>query len=330
MTFAGERSYAGNLGYADDPSQVYQYDNFVANHRQIAEGDLAILRESDKLLGIARIERIEVSESTKERLRCPECRTTELIRRKVKIPQYRCVNGHTFDIAAQETLPCTQFTAYFGDTFVSAQEALHIDMLRAACPKYNRQLAMQRLDFTRIETTLVAQIPEIKKLLVRQANSDYLHSEDAEQTKDDRNISSTTYFPVATDSRKLVMRQIRARRGQQAFRQVLRSRYGDRCMITNCELIDIVEAAHISPYRNESDNHPENGILLRADLHTLFDLDLLGIQPESLEVQFHPVAKTAGYEMWEGQTLLYSNARPSQAGLESRWGLFLMRLKTFV
>jgi HNH endonuclease len=35
--------------------------------------------------------------------------------------------------------------------------------------------------------------------------------------------------------------------------------------------LDILEAAHISPYRGEEDNHPENGLLLRADLHTLFD-----------------------------------------------------------
>ena len=122
------------------------------------------------------------------------------------------------------------------------------------------------------------------------------------------------------------MRQIRVRRGQKAFRQMLRSRYGDRCMITGCQLFDIIEAAHIKPYRGETDNHPENGLLLRADLHTLFDLDFLGIHPESLQVQFHPVASAAGYHEWEGKILLCSNPRPSQIALKFRWQLFQMRL----
>ena len=36
-------------------------------------------------------------------------------------------------------------------------------------------------------------------------------------------------------------------------------------------------AAHIIPYKGSSTNHVQNGILLRADIHTLFDLDLLRI-----------------------------------------------------
>ena len=49
----------------------------------------------------------------------------------------------------------------------------------------------------------------------------------------------------------------------------------------------MLEAAHISPYRGEDDNHVENGLLLRSDIHTLFDLDLLGIDPERLRVVLH-------------------------------------------
>ena len=38
-----------------------------------------------------------------------------------------------------------------------------------------------------------------------------------------------------------------------------------------------IQAAHIIPYKGSSTNHVQNGILLRADIHTLFDLDLLRI-----------------------------------------------------
>lgn len=145
---------------------------------------------------------------------------------------------------------------------------------------------------------------------------------------DDPEIVETVYFPIPGDRRQVVMHQIRVRRGQHQFRQALRMRYGDKCMITGCQLLDIIEAAHISPYRGNGDNHPENGLLLRADLHTLFDLHLLGINPESLQVQFHPAALATGYDSWGGKTLLYSEAQPSQAALESRWRLFQIRLQS--
>ncbi len=47
-------------------------------------------------------------------------------------------------------------------------------------------------------------------------------------------------------------------------------------------------AAHIKAYRGEQDNHPDNGLLLRSDIHTLFDVDLHGIEPEHLQVENHP------------------------------------------
>lgn len=293
--------YTGNLGYADELKKVYQYNDFVPNHLQIFEGDLALLRDKDELLGVARIERIEAIKGKKKVHRCPVCLTTKFSNRKNKQPKFRCrPDGHEFDEPAQEDIACKLFAAYFGDSFVSAQGAIDIDVLREACPKYNRQLAMQRIDFRLIKAALVARVPAIRQLVVVNSNPD--------------------------DSRQAVMRQILVRRGQQAFRQTLRTRYGDQCMITGCQLLDIIEAAHIQPYRGEADNHPENGLLLRADLHTLFDLDFLGIHPESLQVQFHPAARAAGYNEWEGKILLCSNPRPSQIALKSRWQLFQMRL----
>lgn len=123
------------------------------------------------------------------------------------------------------------------------------------------------------------------------------------------------------------MREINARQGQSKFRKDLRNLYGDQCMLTGCNLIEIVEAAHISPYRGKEDNHPSNGILLRADLHTLFDIDLLSIHPQSLEVHIHPRVYAAGYQYLHGRILICLNPpRPSIEALKDRWLLFQMRL----
>ena len=186
---------------------------------------------------------------------------------------------------------------------------------------------MQSLDFECIEAMLIERVPDVQQLLATHSTLEYLKSDDAELVEIAEKSNEPGYASITGDRRQVVMRQIRLRRGQHQFRQALRMRYGNQCMITGCQLLDIIEAAHISPYRGDNDNHLENGLLLRADLHTLFDLDLLGINPESLQVQFHPAALVTGYDLWEGKILLYSNARPSQVALESRWKLFQSRLQ---
>jgi len=81
-----------------------------------------------------------------------------------------------------------------------------------------------------------------------------------------------------------IAKQILCRRGQKRFRDALIERYGGRCMISGCELLDVIEAVHIVPFRKEKKHKISNGILLRSDLHTLFDLNLIGINPETLEI----------------------------------------------
>lgn len=82
------------------------------------------------------------------------------------------------------------------------------------------------------------------------------------------------------DGRQRVMRSIVQRQGQPAFRRELLSAYGRRCAITGCDIEQLLDAAHISPYLGTHTNEVGNGILLRTDLHLLFDRHLLGIRPD--------------------------------------------------
>jgi hypothetical protein len=126
------------------------------------------------------------------------------------------------------------------------------------------------------------------------------------------------------DRRRLVDRQIRERRGQRQFREALCRRYGNRCLVTGCEILSVLEAAHINPYRGENDNNPKNGLLLRADIHTLFDLDLLGIEPDRLQVELHPdLARDGDYRTFAGRSLgCEGGRRPSREELKVRYGEF--------
>jgi len=73
-------------------------------------------------------------------------------------------------------------------------------------------------------------------------------------------------------------RRVRQRRGQPQFRNRLRQRYGDQCQISGCHVMRAVQAAHIQPYDGDETNNELNGILLRSDIHVLFDEHLIQLQ----------------------------------------------------
>ena len=93
------------------------------------------------------------------------------------------------------------------------------------------------------------------------------------------NINDQDFFNVKDilDSRNMIYASICRRQGQEKFRRKLLEAYEGKCAVTNSSITEILEAAHIIPYKGSSTNHVQNGILLRSDIHTLFDLDLLRI-----------------------------------------------------
>jgi hypothetical protein len=320
LTFGDDRGWGGNSGYNDDPTRVYRYDSFVQNYRQLAVGDIALVRNKGELLGIAQIANIRREPGQKESYRCPSCETGHIGRRSTT-RDYRCVNGHVFAAPVVSYRDCINYEADFGNSFIPTQGALSIDELREACPRYNRQLAMQRVDLSLLTGKLYGVSSAAEVLL----QGGYIEmSQSAESPVDDKD----GYTPTGLDARVEMLRAIRVRRGQQRFRENLLRRYGDACMVSGCTLLDVVEAAHISPFREVNDHHPENGLLLRADLHTLFDLDLLGIEPIKLSVHVHPRVMAAGYSQFDGSSLnCNTTLRPSRRALELRWSVFQARFR---
>lgn len=77
----------------------------------------------------------------------------------------------------------------------------------------------------------------------------------------------------------------RARLGQGAFRILVTDAYTRRCAITGERTLPALEAAHIQPFSKAGPNAIANGLLLRSDLHRLFDSGYLSITPDlSVEV----------------------------------------------
>jgi len=122
------------------------------------------------------------------------------------------------------------------------------------------------------------------------------------------------------DGRQRAMASIVRRRGQPEFRRKLIKLYSGRCAISGCEVVEVLEAAHIVPYRGPATNDPSNGLLLRADLHTLFDLGMLAIDPSAMTVLISPRLGQTSYEDLAGKPIRLpqgtSGQQPSVEALE--------------
>ena len=85
-------------------------------------------------------------------------------------------------------------------------------------------------------------------------------------------------------------------------------------------MIGVLEAANIRAYRGPRDNDPANGLLLRSDLHTLFDLNRIGINPDNLSLVLHPELIDSEYGPMNKMSLLVTKATsPNGRALRLRW-----------
>jgi putative restriction endonuclease len=127
------------------------------------------------------------------------------------------------------------------------------------------------------------------------------------------------------DARRRVSREIVARQGQSRFRDALVSAYRGRCAITDCEATYVLEAAHLRPYLGPQTNTVNNGLLLRADIHTLLDLRLLAVEPDTRFVRLSRRLKGTQYEAFSGRPVadpVQVSQRPVRESLEFVWREF--------
>lgn len=118
--------------------------------------------------------------------------------------------------------------------------------------------------------------------------------------------------------------KIRSRIGQGAFRVLVTDAYQRRCAVTGEKTLPVLEAAHIKPYARSGPNSIQNGLLLRSDMHILFDKGYMTLDND-LKVEVSRRIKEEyengrEYYAWHGKKL--SNTpeshieRPSPAFLE--------------
>ena len=121
---------------------------------------------------------------------------------------------------------------------------------------------------------------------------------------------SPIIYELGDDMRTKAIVEIADRRGQSKFRSTLKGAYAGRCAITGSSVLSVLEAAldlsetaHIDRYFGENSHHVTNGLLLRADVHTLFDLQRITVD-ESLLIRVDPALIDTEYWKHEGNPLL--------------------------
>ncbi len=70
------------------------------------------------------------------------------------------------------------------------------------------------------------------------------------------------------------------RLGQGSFKIMVLDAYSRRCAVTGEKTLPVLEAAHIRSYADGGDHRVDNGLLLRSDLHILFDRGYMTVTPE--------------------------------------------------
>ncbi len=128
------------------------------------------------------------------------------------------------------------------------------------------------------------------------------------------------FDPTSTkDGRERIVETITKRRGQPQMRQSLLAAYDFACAVTGCNAVEALEAAYIIPYRGKYTHHSSNGLLLRADIHTLFDLGKIAVDTRTMTLVIADELLETSYRILTDRPLNYpkeDSQRPSTEALD--------------
>jgi len=206
---------------------------------------------------------------------------------KLHAPQNYIVGGGIFAYANK--LPCSLAWAAFG----VANGAHSAGEMRARIARYRRADATSHADFE-IGCRILTQpfffdrrdwIPVPASWVPNIVSFKAYNTEDAEGLSLWEAVNERMY---RTPSDRLLRGRprfgapqlIRPRLGQGAFRVVVTDSYERRCAVTRERTLPALEAAHIQPYAEGGSHEASNGLLLRRDIHSLFDAGYVTVTPE--------------------------------------------------
>lgn len=131
----------------------------------------------------------------------------------------------------------------------------------------------------------------------------YFHQEDIKLSIVGEQKHGTSFELVGSNKKQYQSSKTKKRRGQPQFRKTLLEAYSNKCCITGEICLDVLQASHIQEYISEKSNHVQNGLVLRVDLHRLFDSGLISIDTD-YKVSVSPLLDSTYYRSLNGKTIL--------------------------
>jgi site-specific recombinase XerD len=153
------------------------------------------------------------------------------------------------------------------------REILGAQSLRSGCILERIQAGDHYRDimkFARIESPAI--YVEYLDAKAAEPNTTSSEEKDIAEINSDQNLSETEKKTL-----------IDARRGQGKFRDALRERWNDACAVTGCTVLAVLKASHIQPWKHSTNPerlNPANGLLLEANLDSLFDKHLISFKDD--------------------------------------------------
>jgi predicted RNA-binding Zn-ribbon protein involved in translation (DUF1610 family) len=297
LAVGDNRQHGGNAGYDDEPSVHYSWDDTVPLHGAPQRGDVIVLWDKKILLGASVIEEIQHGEQEKELFRCPLCTKAGIKERRTKSPKYKCY----------------KCTGYFDEpvilgetvrTYRTRHEAGWVDLagqlsgteLRQLCLQPQSQLSLRRLDYSRFRE-------KVRSTQLQPSLSP---------------MEAALEYILSGHRTSLV----RVRRGQGAFRGRVLTQYRDECAFTGRTPVDALEAAHLYSYAASGVHHLDGGLLMRRDVHRLFDLGHLAVRPNSLTVDVsHTVKGYPDYGRLHDEKFRPQLSRPQVEWMHQHWAM---------
>jgi len=129
-------------------------------------------------------------------------------------------------------------------------------------------------------------------------------------------ITATTERERLERQREIAERWARPK--QAKFREKLLELYQGQCAISGCTVLEAIDAAHVVGVDGAGEDVNSNGLILRADLHRIFDRHLLAIDPKSGAVRFHSSCMS-NYAAFEGQVIQLPAGGPALKQFSTRW-----------
>lgn len=276
--------------YGDVIGERYDFDSRVPNSRQIRQGDVLVMRDQHLVYGWGVVSAVTSRPGVKDARACERCgSTSKWIERKTLSPRFRCSRcEHESNVLVPIKVDVTEFSAYYGDNWIEFGAPVPVRDLRPVFAMKDQQNAIRRLDPTAARAYIDIHQGVPTDLVVEFDDpGEWVRQGGLRETR------------------------VRVRRFQDEFRGKLLDRFGEVCAVTGRQPREVLDAAHLYSYAARPVHEERGGLLLRKDVHRLFDSMLLLVDPDDARAHVAPALldRYPSLEPLDGQKLQVPNER---------------------